>query len=295
MTPQAPAVPVERVDYAKVAQSIVNSRAFWPGVAILAGVALCFWSLLVRLPALWNDTDGYYSHGFLVPLIAPYIVYRRWDKMKHIPVKAGWVALAFLIPALMLQRAASATDIPQIQSGLFIICLLLTAWLIGGIRWALALSPAILFLIFMLPIWTALIDSYTGNLQVLSTSVAASIIKACGMDVLRSAPTILDLDRYTVDIAVPCSGLRLVIAVTAFTVMFNLIGGLKIWANAIMVLLIFPLCLFINGLRIALIGIVGNMYGADAAAKFHDYSGYLTLVLCFIIIFNVAKVLGWKR
>ena len=287
--------PAERVDYAKVAQTIVNSRAFWPGIAIATGVALCFWSLLVRLPTLWNDTDGYYSHGFLVPLIAPYIVFRRWDKMKHLPVKAGWAALAFLVPVLLAQRAAAATDIPQIQSGLFIISILLTAWLVAGFRWALALSPAILFLVFMLPIWTALIDSYTGNLQVLSTSVAQSIIRACGMDVWRSAPTILDLDHYTVDIAVPCSGLRLVIAVTAFTVMFNLIGGLKVWANAAMVLMIFPLCLFINGLRIALIGIVGNLQGKEAALKFHDYSGYLTLVLCFIIIFNVAKVLGWKR
>ena len=102
------------------------------------------------------------------------------------------------------------------------------------------------------------------------------------------------LANFSLDVGVPCSGLKLVLAVTAFTVFFMLIGGLKWWANLVMIALILPLCLFINGLRIALIGVVGDMYGSDAGHAFHDYSGYLTLIVCFIILFRVARWLGWK-
>jgi exosortase/archaeosortase family protein len=65
-------------------------------------------------------------------------------------------------------------------------------------------------------------------------------------------------------------------------------------ANLIFAASILPLALFINGLRIALIGVVGNAWGPEAGAQFHDYSGYITLILCFFILFKGARLLGWK-
>jgi exosortase/archaeosortase family protein len=111
---------------------------------------------------------------------------------------------------------------------------------------------------------------------------------------LKVDSTTIYLDRFTLDVGVACSGLKLLIAVTAFTLFFMMIGGLKWWGNAIMVLAVLPLCLFINGLRIALIGVVGDTYGADAGHQFHDYSGYLTLIVCFFILFSLMRSLGWK-
>ncbi len=61
-----------------------------------------------------------------------------------------------------------------------------------------------------------------------------------------------------------------------------------------MILIMWPLALLINGLRIALIGVVGNQWGPEAGHKFHDYSGYITLVLCFFVLFKIARGLGWK-
>jgi exosortase/archaeosortase family protein len=73
-----------------------------------------------------------------------------------------------------------------------------------------------------------------------------------------------------------------------------LIARLKWWANTLMAALVLPLCLFINGLRIALIGVVGEEYGRSAGLQFHDYSGYVTLLVCFFLLFKIARWLGWK-
>jgi exosortase/archaeosortase family protein len=77
-------------------------------------------------------------------------------------------------------------------------------------------------------------------------------------------------------------------------VFFMLIARLQWWGNLVMVLMVVPLSLVINGLRIALIGIVGELYGDQAGRDFHDYSGYITLIICFIIVFKIARILGWK-
>jgi len=43
-----------------------------------------------------------------------------------------------------------------------------------------------------------------------------------------------------------------------------------------------------------LIGMVGDTWGDAAGHAFHDYSGYIALVVCFVILFKIARALGWK-
>ena len=145
-----------------------------------------------------------------------------------------------------------------------------------------------------MPIWTGFIDNYTNSLQLVSTKVAYFILKGVSYDVFQDNPTTLRLDNFDLNVAVPCSGLKLLVAVSAFTVFFMLIARLRWWANGAMLAIVLPLCLFINGLRISRIGIVGEEYGRTAGLQFHDYSGYITLLVCFFILFKIARWLGWK-
>lgn len=275
-------------------QKIMASPAFWPGIAVSVGIGLCFWALLRLLPDLWLSKDGYYSHGFLVPLISGYIVYKRWDKLKEIPAKPGWIAVVFLIPLLYVALVATSTPIDAVMSLAFVATLLVGTWLVAGIRWMLALTLPILYLAFALPVWTMAIEIYTNPLQRVSTDVAIQLLNLFGFETYRDSATNIFLNHFKLDVGVPCSGLRLILALTAFTLFFVLIANLKWWANVIMIGLILPLALLINGLRISLIGVVGELRGEEAGMAFHDYSGYITLLVCFFILFKIARWLGWK-
>jgi exosortase len=276
----------------------------WLAIVVLAciGTGVAFWPLLRELPYMWlgvgawefRTGDGYYSHGLLVPLIAGYIIYRRWPLIKDIPVKQGWIALVPLLFFLRVLWAANTVDLQQVRSYALIIVLMSVVWLVAGFRWMVAVAPGVLYLLFALPIWTGFIDNYTNSLQQYSTSVAHIVLKGVGYNVFQEAPTTLLMDNFDLNVAVPCSGLKLLVAVTAFTVFFMLIARLRWWANGVMLVMILPLCLFINGLRIALIGVVGEEQGRSAGLQFHDYSGYITLLICFLILFKVARWLGWK-
>lgn len=271
------------------------------GVGML-GFLLAFWPLVSDLPAMWLGTgewalrtgDGYYSHGFLVPLIAFYVAYKNWDRIGAIAVKPGWSGVPMLLVGLWILWAGNAVDLQQVRSGALILVLLGIVWVVWGVRWMIGLAPSILYLIFALPVWTGFIDNYTNPLQIVSTKVSYFILKGIGYNVYQEAPTALALDRFDLNVAVPCSGMKLLVAVTAFTVFFMMVARLRLWANGTMLVLILPLCLFINGLRIALIGVVGENFGRSAGLTFHDYSGYVTLIVCFFILFKVARWLGWK-
>lgn len=274
--------------------AIANSGAFLPAVLITVGLFAIFWGLFAFTYGKWIGSEGYYSHGFLVPPISGYIVYRWWPKLRALPVKAGWAGVPFLAGMLWIAYAANRTDIYTLLSIAFLVILILSAWVIAGWRWMLALAAPILYLAFALPIWDQVIQNYTNPLQLVSTKVSFYLLRLMGMHPLQLDPTNIQLSNYRLEVAVACSGLKLLLALGAFATFFMLIAKLKPWANLLFAASILPLGLFINGLRIALIGVVGNTWGEKAGASFHDYSGYIAIILCFFILSKWTRLLGWK-
>ncbi len=275
---------------------IVSSPAFIPVLLCVTGITLVFWPLLSGLPGLWLGQDGYYSHGFLVPIISGYVLYRWWPRLKDTPVKPSLLALIPLICVLWVSKGASVAGIDVLLSLCLILTILLSTAFVAGWKWMWATSLPVMYLAFGLPrLWTIVIDTYTNPLQLISTKVSFKMLQLLGFEPYRDqASTTINMPNFNLDVGVPCSGLKLILALSAFTVFFMLIARLKWWGNVLMVAMILPLCIFINSLRITLIGIVGENYGSAAGHQFHDYSGYITLLLCFFILFKIARWLGWK-
>ncbi|MGV3615890.1 MAG: exosortase/archaeosortase family protein [Fimbriimonas sp.] len=275
---------------------VVRSPAFWPGLALFLGMVVLYLPLCQSLWTLWMEGDGYYSHGVLVPLISGYIVYRAWPYIKDLPVRPWWLALVPLIGFSWIAYRAGTAGINLIMAACLVASILSAVLFVAGWRWLLALTPATLYLSFAMPFWNSAIDAYTNPLQKLSTKVAFALLGAAGKDRYMSPvdDTTILLNNFTLNIAVPCSGLKLVLALSAFVAFFVLIARLKWWANAILLASILPMALFFNGLRIALIGLVGDAYGEKAGLAFHDWSGFLVLIVCFLALREFARGLGWK-
>jgi exosortase len=290
---QIPAPPPEKIDWRELATKVVKSPYFIPFAILVVGMTAVFWPLLSSLYTLWTGEDGYYTHGFLVPLISGYLVYRAWPKIKDTPLRPALWTLVLLIPILWIAYAARLAELRSVLSIAFIASILIGIWFTAGWKWALGLAAPTLYLLFALPIWSGFVNNYTNPLQTLSTKVAYNLLKLYGEPYLANNTDIM-LGSFWLNVGVPCSGLKLVLAITAFTCFFVMIGGLKWWGNFLMFVAVIPLCLFINGLRIALIGVVGDRYGEEAGMSFHDYSGYITLIVCFFLLFKLARILGWK-
>ena len=283
-----------RLDWQGMALAAVKSPYFIPVAVFLGGLTLIYWELLSSLIRLWMGEDGYYTHGFLVPIISGYLIYRMWPRLKEIRISPSMWSLLLLLPMLWVAFVARAVQMQSLYSVSFVFVLISGVWFVFGWRWALATAAPILYLLFALPVWSGFVTNYTNPLQIISTKIAYRMLDMVGSPHMPPNSTDILIGNFWLNVGVPCSGLKLVLAITAFTCFFVLIGGLRWWGNIAMFLAIVPLCLVINGLRIALIGMVGSQYGSDAGMQFHDFSGYITLIVCFFILFKLARVLGWK-
>jgi len=274
-------------------QAVSASPAFKPAVALMIGLFAAFWGLVSSLPKLWIE-DEYYSHGLLVPVMIGYVINLWWPRLSKIPVRPAYWALIFFLPVAYLTYVATVNEIELIIGFAFLAAVLVGILFVAGLRWMAALALPILYMAFALPLWQPIVDNYTNKMQVISAKVSEQLLHLFGNDPIPLDATRILVGNFQMDVGVPCSGLKLVIALMAFTIFFVMVGGLRWWGNLIMLLSSFPLAIFINGLRIALIGVVGSTWGDEAGHQFHDYSGYITLVVCFFLLFKFAKLLGWK-
>jgi exosortase len=284
----------KRFDPLAALDAIVKSPAFVPGLLLFAGIGLAFWPLIKKLPDLWFSTDGYYSHGLLVPLMVGYLIYDKWDRIKNIPVRGFWPALIPLGVLLYANYVAARSPRDLFLSMMLVGTLLLAIWFVAGFRWLLALSLPVLYLLLGLPIWEQVIDVYTQPLQTISTDMSEGMLKALGFVVHRMDATSLLLPNFSMYVGVPCSGLRTIIATVALTAFCIMIGRMQWWANLLLAAIAIPLCIIVNGFRIALIGVVGETMGHNAGMAFHDTSGHISIVVLILIIWNLTKALGMK-
>jgi exosortase len=288
-------------------------RVIVPWILIGAATALLLgWTFLRQLPEFWFDDEGYYSHGILIPFMTAAAIYMRRDQLKKARVGSSPMGIVILIVGILLLLASRTIDNVSLAAGAFIITL------IGGTYYAfgkevgrICLGP-LLFLIFMMPVLGWLIDITTNPLQRMSTIVGAKMLDIIGYgtEIIDAKPTTIYMNNYDMLVGGPCSGFKLILSLIAFTTFFAMISNLGWKKNIILFVLSIPLAMFINGLRIMLIGIVGETgitnpdnafikylrnFGDEPGLVFHDWSGYIMLVVCFIMLHYIVKILEGKR
>ncbi len=294
VTPEVRASATDSKDWLADILAIVKSEAFIFGALILGALYLCFKPLFNRFPEDWFGAETYYNHGPLVPVMAGYMIYDRWPKLKTIQVKPFYLAIVPLALLLYANYVALSAPRQLFLSIMLVVTLSLGTLFVAGWKWAVALLAPTFFLLLGLPIWETVIDVYTQPMQNISTNLAFSMLRGLGFEALRLDDTNIMMSHFSMYIGVPCSGLRMILAMVALVAFCVFIGKMRWWANTILVVMAIPICIFVNSFRIALIGIIGEMYGADAGAKFHDTSGYISILLLVLILWRLTKALGIK-
>jgi exosortase len=297
---------------------VTMPRAWLPWIVVSLGALLLLgWFFLRGLPSTWFAEEGYYSHGILIPFMAIAVVWTRREKIMAEPLGSSKVGFVVMIFGLLLLAGSRLIDNISLAALAF-----MTAT-IGGVYYAFGRHVAkhivgpVLFLIFMMPVLGWAIDTYTNPLQLMSTKVAAKLLNVVGYetDISPQQPTVIHMNHYPLNVGGPCSGFKLILSLFAFTSFFVMISNLGWKKNIFLFAITIPLALFINGLRIMLIGVVGENnpdygggvplissfsewlknFGEDPGMVFHDYSGYVTLIICFIILHYIVRALEGRK
>ena len=243
----------------------------------------------------WTYPGSFYAHALFVPFFVAAMIWRDKDKLAAAPYDPSWLGVAYLIPAMLLLLLGQKADVTTVTSISFMLLILGTSTMIvGKTRTRLLMFP-LLFIMLMMPLVPdQLINSIAFPIQLTSAKIATFLLNALTLHSVREG-TLIRMDSYRLAVELPCSGFKTLVSLLTFTAAFAYLTDAVRWKRWTLFLTTIPLSLVINALRITFIGIVGELISSRAAATFHDYSGFIVLILAFTFLFNFAKVLRCER
>jgi exosortase len=170
-----------------------------------ATLVLVFQGTFSFLYAQWQLDE--YSHGFLIPLISAYLLWRRRVQFAQLSFRPSWAGVALAAFGLALYFLGSLASITTVDA--YALVIVIAGCVLGLMGWEafkVALVPiALLFL--MNPIPRFFYNNLSLELQLLSSQIGVAIMRAFGVSVFLEG-NVIDLGTYKLQVAEACSGLR---------------------------------------------------------------------------------------
>ncbi len=269
------------------ARDIIKDRMF----LIVAGL-----TILIYLPAIidlisdwWNDPN--YSHGFLIPIISFYLIWRKKGDLADIKTESSRFGLAIIICGIILFVLGNgASEYFTVRLSLVIILFGLVLYHFGKALIS-KIWFALLFLVFMIPIPYVLYFSVAFPLQILASKITVTILNGIGMTVIRQGNIII-LPNQVLEVAGACSGMRSLVSLLALGAIYAYLTQKKLPAQVILFLATVPIAVAGNVFRVLMTTLI--VYLSDLGVTeepMHSIMGASVFVIAFIMLFIFGAIL----
>jgi exosortase len=258
-------------------------------VGLLAAV---FGPMWVWAVGIWRESE-YYGHSFLLVPVSAYLAWRLW-RSRPLPAGVHWPGLVLIGGGLLLHFAARALNV-WFPSGFAFVAVLagLVWWLFGTSTLRHFWFP-IAFLAFAVPLERFLVLKFAQPMQLVATTYATSFTAAMGLPVKQVGTTVVMPD-YTFEVAIPCSGLKSSIAMSALAALLAFVLEGALWARLVVFAMGIPIALVANGFRIILTLVLARAIAPSAAEGFsHMLAGLVVFAIALGGLLTVARSLGCK-
>ena len=267
-------------------------RVQWISIGLL--FALFYGPVIPGLVKDWQEHSTF-SYGFLVPLIAIYLVWQRREKLKCLPITPSVWAIIPLLVALAVGLIGQAMGDSFSVRNSMILCLASVVWLILGKDFLKVLLFPLFYLALMIPVPYALIKDFTYYLRYSDATHAEQGLRLLGVPVYREA-YFLHLPNMTLEVADVCSGVSSVFALFALGVVYAHALPVRTSLKCLLVACTFPFALVANLFRIILTGVLVYNFGPVVLqSSFHGFSGTVTFLLALSMLILLGENLRNER
>ena len=267
---------------------------------LIIGMSICFPPIkeLVQL----SFKSELYSHFILIPTVSLFFLLMdrnnifsdtKWDLVCGMVVCATGL-IVYAIALFFKEQLIGITPRNQILLNDYLsLCMIaVVAWMIGSfitIYGTNAFKRArfpLLFLVFAIPIPLFLLHPIIKTLQYASAEAANVIFKLSGVPYLRDG-LIFEFTGISIKVAEVCSGIRSSLALFILSILTGHLFLKRISHKIILSLLVFPITVVKNALRIAAISLLANYVDMSFLNNHwvHSSGGipFFVLALCFFI------------
>jgi len=266
-----------------------RTRIVW--FAVLLGLVVLLYAGVLKslVGQWWGDPD--YGHGFLVPLFSGYVVWRQreqWLKPESKPANFGLLVMVgavvlLLVGSLGAELFTSRVSLLALLAGMI---LFLAGWKV--LR---AVSFPLAFLLLMIPIPVIIYNQITFPLQLLASRFATFWLEVAQVPVLREG-NVLILPNYSLEVVEACSGIRSLMTLITLAIAYGYLVEPRRWVRYALVILMIPIAIVSNAIRIMGTGVLTYRFGPKAAEGFfHEFSGWVIFLAALILMFASHAIL----
>jgi exosortase len=238
----------------------------------------------------YNDEE--YSHIFIVPLVAIFLVWVRRVRLRHCKPSGRIIGPVVVAIGWFFNSLGFYSGIQSFWHGGAVLIVVGCMLSVLGKNVIFRFFPAFALLIFLVPAPARIRLAVAGPLQNWTASITQRLLEAGGVVNTEVTGNALTINGHAVLIAEACNGLRMVFSLIMVGFAFCFAMPLKNIVRAL-ILLTSPLAaIFCNVVRvIPTIWMYG--YEPEHAATFHTYAGWAMLPLAFGMLYGLIKTLQW--
>ena len=254
-------------------------------LAVLGAVVWAYWGTLADISEKWA-TDPQYSHGFLVPLFAGYLLWRRRERVSADEFRPRWWGVAIVIAGLGLRYVGFAFYQPWLDAGSLLVVLTGVVTTAGGRRALVWAAPTLLFLVFVVPLPFRAQQMLGGTLQQVATFASTYVLQTVGVPAVAEG-NIIVLTDHRLGIVEACNGLNMLVTFFALATAVAILAERRtVLERLLLVASAVPIAVAANVTRISLTGVLFEAQQGEWANRvFHDLAGWIMmpLALCLLL------------
>ena len=253
---------------------------FLPVSLLVALIALVFvfYDGLEFMVKRWESDE--YSHGYMIPLVALFMLWQRLPRLADVTVKPAWLGLLLMLVALAGGALGELSSLYTIIQYSFLLAIYALAISILGWRGSWVIWAPLAYLIFMIPLPSFLYNNLSQQLQLISSELGVWVIRLFGVSVFLEG-NVIDLGTYQLQVVEACSGLRYLFPLMSFGFLIAYLYQGPRWHKWVIFLSTLPITVLMNSFRIGVIGVTVKHWGTEAAEGFlHDFEGWVVFMAC---------------
>ncbi len=243
------------------------------GLFIAALLVYLYADSLIFLLGQWGSDD--YSHGPFIPIISAFLIWQRRTQLTAAGISPSWVGPLLVGAGLLLFILGNyATLFVLLHLSGWMVIVGITLSFIGPAAWRVLAFP-LMYLLTAIPLPVFLYNSLSSQLQLWSSALGIGLLQVIGVTAFREG-NVIDLGPVQLQVAEACSGIRYLFPLASLALLCAYLYRDRLWKRIVLVVSALPVSIFINGLRIGIVGVLVEWYGPQAAEGFlHLFEGWL--------------------
>ncbi|MCJ7508607.1 MAG: exosortase [candidate division Zixibacteria bacterium] len=251
-----------------------------------------YFQVIIGLVSDWW-TDSNYSHGFLVPLITLFLIWKKRNQLKAIKKEKSHLGFIIFLAGLFIYVIGTAgAEYFSVRFSLVMVIFGLLLYFFGK-EFIKQIWFAIFFLLFMIPIPYVIYYALAFPMQMLSTKVSVFALHLVGVPALREGNIIYLPGDYALEVAEACSGLRSLVSLLALGALLAYLLQKSKTKQMILFLSTVPIAIVANFFRVFLTAVGAYAISIKLAESFlHEVSGIFVFLISTLLLLGVSLILS---